>query len=748
MADVMTAHPPQTSFDTPLDDLSGFVTPLSGNIRHMDLAVEGMRCAGCMAKVEREMGKLDGVTKARVNFASRRLVLEWHDAAQSPQGLVAVLEKLGFRAYPFDPAALEKSADQEGRQLLRCLAIAGFAAANIMLLSVSVWSGNASDITSETRDLFHLLSALIAIPAAYFAGQPFFRSAASAIKARTLNMDVPISLAVVLAISMSLYQTFTHAHHAYFDSAIMLLFFLLIGRYLDHMMRRKTRDFAQNLAALKAEKASLIGSGGVVRDIPVSAVETGDRVLVRAGERIAVDGIVEEGTSEIDQAMVTGETAFAPAGPGMQVYAGTLNMGGALTVRVTAADSGTLLDEVNALLEKAGSHRHRFVALADRAAQVYAPFVHAIAALTFAGWMALGAGWEFSLLTAIAVLIITCPCALGLAVPAVQVVASGLLFRHGVLLNGGDALERLADADMVVFDKTGTLTLPVHTLDDGLDDAEGLYGPAMQAARRLALSSRHPLAAALTAEAGDLAPYDNAQEEAGRGISAEVEGQTLRLGSADFVAVSDEAHQAALRAHPLSSLIWFRAGEAPARPIAVRQTLRADAVETVKTLRDRLGLEIEILSGDRDEAVAEAARALGVATWQAALKPADKIAYIEALQASGRKVLMVGDGLNDAPALAAAHVSLSPITAVHLSQAAADAVFTGDALAPVASAVRLSRGARRIMAENLWLSAGYNFIAVPVAVLGFVTPLIAALAMSGSSVIVTLNALRMRFSKG
>jgi Cu2+-exporting ATPase len=739
----MTAHPSQTTFDPPRDDLSGFVTALSGGVRHMDLAVEGMRCAGCMAKVEREIGKLDGVSKARVNFASRRLALEWDGDSQSPQGLVAAIEKLGFRAYPFDPESLEKSADQEGRELLRCLAIAGFAAANIMLLSVSVWSGNASDITSETRDLFHLISALIAIPAAYFAGQPFFRSAVSALKARTLNMDVPISLAVVLAISMSLYQTFTHAHHAYFDSAIMLLFFLLIGRYLDHMMRRKTRDFAQNLAALKAEKASLIGPDGAARDVPVSAVDPGDRVLVRAGERIAVDGVVEDGQSEIDQAMVTGETAFAPASPGTQVYAGTLNMGGTLTVRVTAASAGTLLDEVNALLEKAGSHRHKFVALADRAAQVYAPFVHAIAAMTFLGWMMLGAGWEFSLLTAIAVLIITCPCALGLAVPAVQVVASGMLFRNGVLLNGGDALERLADADMVVFDKTGTLTLPVHSLDED----PGLDADSMCAARRLALSSRHPLAAALAADASDLAPFDNAQEEAGRGITADVDGMTLKLGSAEFCAVGDKALQAALRAFPLSSLIWFRKGDEPAHPIAVRQTLRSDAAETLAALRDRLGMDIEILSGDREEAVAEAAHALDVARWQAGLKPAEKIAHIEALQASGRKVLMVGDGLNDAPALAAAHVSLSPITAVHLSQAAADAVFIGDALAPVASAVRLSRGARRIMAENLWLSAGYNFIAVPIAVLGFVTPLIAALAMSGSSVIVTLNALRMRLKR-
>ena len=739
----MTAHPAQTAFDDPLDDLSGFVTTLSGGARHMDLAVEGMRCAGCMAKVEREMGKLDGVTKARVNFASRRLALEWSADSQSPQGLVAAIEKLGFRAYPFDPASLEKSADKEGRQLLRCLAVAGFAAANIMLLSVSVWSGNATDITGETRDLFHLISALIAIPAAYFAGQPFFRSALSALRARTLNMDVPISLAVVLAISMSLYQTFTHAKHAYFDSAIMLLFFLLIGRYLDHMMRRKTRDFAQNLAALKAEKASLIGSDGAVRDVPVSAVDPGDRVLVRAGERISVDGIVEDGQSEIDQAMVTGETAFAPAGPGTQVYAGTLNMGGALTIRVTAASAGTLLDEVNALLEKAGSHRHRFVALADRAAQVYAPFVHAIAALTFIGWMVLGAGWEFSLLTAIAVLIITCPCALGLAVPAVQVVASGMLFRNGVLLNGGDALERIADADMVVFDKTGTLTLPVHSLDED----PGLGADAMTAARRLALSSRHPLAAALAADAQDLTPLDTAQEEAGRGIAAEIDGEMLKLGSADFCDVPEQTLNDALAAFPLSSLIWFRKGDAPAHPIAVRQTLRADAAETVATLRDRFGMDIEILSGDREEAVADAAEALGVTCWQAGLKPAEKIARIDALQASGRKVLMVGDGLNDAPALAAAHVSLSPITAVHLSQAAADAVFIGDALAPVAAAIRLSRGARKIMAENLWLSAVYNFIAVPIAVLGFVTPLIAALAMSGSSVIVTMNALRMRLNR-
>ena len=338
------------------------------------------------------------------------------------------MEAIGFRAYPFATDRIESAEKREEKRLLLCLAVAGFAGMNIMLLSVSVWAGNISDITPETRDFFHWLSALIAIPTAAYAGRPFFESAARALRQRALNMDVPISLGVILALGMSVVETLNHAEHAYFDSAVMLLFFLLIGRYLDQSMRRRMRSVANNLAALKGETAVKFVSETEICTVPVAAIQAGDRVLVRPGERVSVDGVVLEGRSEIDASLVTGETRPVAASAGSDVYAGTLNLSGTLQIKVRAAEAGTLLAEVQSLLERATVSRSAYVQIADRAARLYSPLVHATALLTFLGWVMAGIGWHDSLIIAITVLIITCPCALGLAVPAVQVVAAGALF--------------------------------------------------------------------------------------------------------------------------------------------------------------------------------------------------------------------------------------------------------------------------------------------------------------------------------
>jgi Cu2+-exporting ATPase len=611
----------------------------------------------------------------------------------------------------------EQEEAAEARRLTRYLAVAGFAAMNVMLLSVSVWSGNVTDITPETRDFFHWASALIALPAAGYAGQPFFKSAWRALKARSTNMDVPITIGVTLALAMSLVETANHAEHAYFDSAIMLLFFLLIGRTLDHAMRRKTRAVAGNLAALKADTAHRFAGAELVT-VPVAALK-------------AADGIVISGTSEIDDSVITGETARRAVASGAQIYTGSLNYNGTLTLQVSAAGNGTLLDEIERLLEKAVSAKSRAMRLADRASRVYAPVVHATAALTAIGWMLAGASLHDALVTAIAVLIITCPCALALAIPAVQVVASGA----GVILNAGDAIERLAEADTIVFDKTGTLTLPEPRVANGAE----LDPALLQMAARLALSSRHPLAVALSREATSAVPYDGAVEEPGQGVRAIIEGAEARLGSPAFCGLGDVA------ALPGASLIGFsRAGKTAT--ISIAQTLRSEAVEVVNALRG-LGLDLCILSGDRHDIVEPIARQLGIAHWQGALTPAEKIGVIDSFKTAGRRVLMVGDGLNDAPSLAAAHVSLSPVSAAELTQAQADAVFLGDKLKPVLDAVIIARRARRLMTENLWFAAVYNAVAVPIAIFGAVTPLIAALAMSGSSILVTFNALRARVQR-
>jgi Cu2+-exporting ATPase len=710
-------------------DLALFVQHRDGTA-HMDLAVEGVGCASCIRKIEGRIKQLPGVVEARLNFTNRRLAVDWHGDELAAVDIIAALEEIGYPAHPFQPERAETEEAQRMRWLTKCLAVAGFAAMNIMLLSVSVWSG--TDMGQETRDFFHWLSALIALPAAAYAGQPFFRSAWRAIRARQLNMDVPISLGVILALGMSLVETANHAHHAYFDSATMLLFFLLCGRALDHAMRRKTRAIAGNLAALKAEFAHRFDGAELVR-VPAAALRAGDRLLVRPGDRVPADGVVLSGTSEIDESLVTGETARRQVAAGAAIHAGAVNFSGTLTMRVTAAGTGTLIDEVERLLENAVTSRSRYVRLADRAARLYAPVVHAAAALTLIGWLAAGASVHDSIVTAIAVLIITCPCALALAIPAVQVVASGTLFRCGVILNAGDAIERLAEIDTVIFDKTGTLTLPEPRVANAASVAPDL----LERAARLALSSRHPLATAVAREARERVPFEGALEEPGRGVHAIIDGEQARLGSADFCGVAH--HESA--EPDVSAIAFSHAGRTAV--LVVRQALRPGAAETTAALRAR-GLELVILSGDRPEAVAPVAARLGIADWHGGLKPAAKIAAIEALKAKGRRVLMVGDGLNDAPALAAAHVSLSPISAADITQAHADAVFLGERLSPVRDTIEIAAQARRLMQQNLWLAVLYNAVAVPVAILGLATPLIAAAAMSGSSILVTLNALRVR----
>src|SRR5471030_2956595 len=511
-------------------DFSHYVRDLGSGLSHIDLAVEGVSCAGCMSKIERGLSAIPDVTLARVNLTDRRVALEWKQGALDPAGFIDRLAELGYKAYPFETARAEAVEADNSRFLLRCLGVAAFASMNVMMLSIPVWFGNAGDLIPEQRDFFHWLSALIALPAAAYAGQPFFRSAFRALRSGNVNMDVPISIGVTLALAMSVAETLRHAEHTYFDAAIMLLTFLLVGRFFDQSMRLKTRAVAGNLAALKAETATRLIGAGEISEVPVAAIQPGDIVLLRPGERCAVDGTVIEGRSEIDQSLITGETLYATAEHGTAVYAGSLNISGTLRIRVSAAAEGTLLAEITRLLDNALQSRSRYVRLADRASRLYAPVVHATALLTIVGWVLMGATWHDAIVTGAAVLIITCPCALGLAIPTVQTVASGAMFRAGVLLNSGDSIERLADVDHVIFDKTGTLTLP----DLEVVNAAGIPEEAFHLAGRLALSSHHPVAAAVARASNAKSPLAGAIEEPGQGVRGLFDGVEVRLGRPSF----------------------------------------------------------------------------------------------------------------------------------------------------------------------------------------------------------------------
>lgn len=718
-------------------DFSHYVRDAGSGLSHIDLAVEGVSCAGCMSKIERGLSAIPDVTLARVNLTDRRVALEWKQGALDPARFIDRLAELGYRAYPFETAGAEAAEAEQSRFLLRCLGVAAFATMNVMMLSVPVWSGNVSDMIPEQRDFFHWLSALIALPAAAYAGQPFFKSAYRALRTGNVNMDVPISIGVILALGMSVVETVNHAEHTYFDAAIMLLTFLLVGRYLDQSMRRRTRAVAGNLAALKAETAAKFVDIDEVSEVPVATIGPGDIVLLRPGERCAIDGTVIEGRSQIDQSLITGETLHVTAERGTAVYAGSLNISGTLRVRVSAASEGTLLADITRLLDNALQARSQYMRLADRASRLYAPVVHATALLTVLGWALMGATWHDAIVTGVAVLIITCPCALGLAIPTVQTVASGAMFKSGVLLNSGDSIERLAEVDHIIFDKTGTLTEPDLEVMNAADIPEDAFGFA----GRLALSSHHPVAAAVARAADAKSPLVGAVEEAGQGVRATIGGIETRLGRPSFCGAEQLAKDTAAL-DPEVSIVAFSFGDVK-YVFSVRQGLRPDAGAMLSALRKR-NIAVEILSGDREPAVRAAAQALGVHEWRAGVTPADKIARIEELKRSGFKVMMIGDGLNDAPSLAAAHVSMSPISAAHLSQATADLVFLGKPLAPVVAAIDYARKALHLMRQNLWLAVGYNILAVPIAISGAVTPLIAAAAMSGSSVLVMLNALRVR----
>lgn len=711
-------------------DPSPFVRVGKDGLKHLDLLVRGAHCGGCLAKIEKGVGALDGVTTARLNLSTGQMTVAW-DGDLAPARIPETLVALGYEAQPFSAGDAEQARDSEGRLLLKCLAVAGFATANIMLLSVSVWSATGGEMGAATRALMHWVSALIALPAAAYAGRPFYISAWRALKNGHANMDVPISLAVLLALGISVYEAANLGEHTYFDAAVMLLFFLLIGRTLDHSLRAKARGAAEDLLRLQTVTARRIEADGAVQAVQAGDLRVGDRVLLVAGDRCPSNGRVVSGTSDVDFSLVTGESAPHLVRAGDELFSGVLNLTQRLEVEITSRADESLVADLARLVATGTQSKAKFVRLADKAASLYVPVVHTLAAATFLGWWLLaGAGLREAILAAAAVLIITCPCALGLAVPAVQTVAVGRLFRRGVLVKSGDALERLSQADMIVFDKTGTLTLG----EPQWLNPEALTGEALERAARLARSSRHPLARVLAARAGRGVLAAEVTEVPGDGLSGLVDGVELRLGRAAFVGAEagDES---------VTSL-WFRDGAAAPVHLHFEDTLRPDAAATIAALRGR-GLEVAMLTGDAEGPARAVAGALGVDVWRARQTPAEKAEFLEHLKAQGRKVAMVGDGLNDAPSLALAHVSLSPGTAADASQAAADFVFQGASLAPVLEAVTVARLATRRVLENFALAAGYNLFAIPLAVFGFVTPMIAALAMSGSSIVVTLNSLRV-----
>lgn len=706
-------------------DYTRHVSADAGGICRLRLIVEGMHCAGCAFKIEKAL-RAEGV-EARINVTEKRLSLAWQGAPADGGAILAKAEALGFRFLPVEKQQSEETAQL--RYLTRCIAVAGFTVGNLMAFSLALWFTPPESMGAPTRIMMHWYSALITLPTVIYAGGPFFRSAWQAVSRGRTNMDVPISVALVLASVVSLHEAMAGADHVYFDSVAMLLFLLLIGRYLDARMRARARGAASDLLKMMQGTAHVAEDGGT-RRVPAEDLAPGMRLHLAKGERLLADGTAEE-EAVMDASALTGETLPQIVAAGGALKAGMVNLGQPLHVRIEKTQNDSLIGDIITLMQKAEQGGARYVQIADRVARWYTPVVHALALLTFIGWMWTGAAWQTALLTAITVLIITCPCALGLAVPVAQVMAGSWLFRRGMFLKSADALERLEKVDTVIFDKTGTLT----TGQIVFENAQAVDENTLRAASALASASRHPLARAL-AVAVPVKPAEGASEKEGQGMEVLLaDGRWQRLGSARFLGVSENAEDEKME-------LWFgEAGSAPVR-LVFSDLLHKDAAATVARIKKTC--RVVLLSGDRPEVVRAIAEKAGIDTWRGGVDPREKYEWIDMAAAAGHHVLMVGDGLNDAAALSRADVSMSPSSALDIAQNAADIVYQRPGVASVAEALCMARRTQQVVRESFGLAIVYNVIAVPLAMAGFVTPLVAAVSMSLSSLLVVGNALRLR----
>ena len=708
--------------DVPAEEIRIASRDLGDGIMQTDLSVPGAYCGACIGVIEGSLERLQGVTAARMNLTAKRVAVKWRgDGAVPP--MIDALRRAGYETSLSDA---DPGGDPEMGRLLRATAVSGFAAMNIMLLSVSIWSG----ADEGTRHAFHLVSAALALPAVAYSGRIFFASAWGALRYGRTNMDVPISVGILLAFVLSTYDAVSGGEHAYFDAVTSLLFFLLVGRALDHSMRGKARDAVRSLARMMPRGATVIVADGGREFRDIQSLQEGDTIFVAVGERIPADGTVLKGEGTLDLSIVTGETSPEIIEPGARVLSGALNLNGPIELRVDRRPGDSFLADMVRLMDAAEGSRASYRTIADRAAALYSPVVHVVALATFAGWFMATGDWHRSLTLAIAVLIITCPCALGLAVPMVQAAAARRLFGIGVTMKDGSALERLAEIDHVVLDKTGTLTTGRMRVTS--HDVPRTELPVASALARL---SRHPAAIAVaTLGNGEALPVAEAREIPGDGIEARIGACLWRLGRPDWSVEGDSDRN--------GSGPWLSRDGIFVGRFDVTDTLREGAAAAVSSLKGS-DLSVELLSGDAVDETQRVAKLTGIVQMSGRQRPEDKVNRLELLRREAKRVLMVGDGINDAPALGAAYVSMAPSTAADVGRNAADLVFLGSSLRSVPDAIFVARKSMCLVRQNIAISITYNALALPLAVAGYVTPLVAAVAMSTSSILVVANSLRV-----
>jgi Cu2+-exporting ATPase len=716
--------------------------------RSITVLLEGLRCAACSWLADKALSLQSGVLDVSVNPATARARLVWDPAKVRLGDLLRVLEHVGLRPHPLAGEPSEQLALLERRDALKRLAVAGFGSMQVMMFAVPLYFGEATGMDPTMREYMRLVSMLVSIPVALYSGWPFYRGAWMALRARSISMDVPVSLGILLAFTASVWNALAGHGEVYFDSVTMFVFFLGLGRYIEMIARHRAGSVADALARLAPMTARRVRDG-VTEDVQAVELAVGDELVVRAGEVFAADGVVLDGDGRVDESMLTGESNAIAKPPGARVHQGTHNLASPLRVQVTAVAGNTVLSGIVALLERAQAERPRLAKAADRAAAWFLGRILVGAAIVFAVWWFVDPARAFP--ATLAVLVVTCPCALSLATPTALAAATAALARRGVLVAHTDAIEALSKATHLLWDKTGTLTKGLVRVEDVRTCGDVTSQQALEWAASLEQLSEHPIARAFTVTGAPTVRASSVEVVAGRGLEGRIDGHRLRIGTRAFAgglhAAPAPADDTQAEQDARSGESWVYLGDESGLLAAFRLTdpLRPEAGRCVARLA-ALGLPSEIASGDEAGAVARIAERCGIDRQAARLTPQGKLERLKGLQREGAVVVAVGDGINDAPLLRGADVAVAMGRGSALAQTSADLILVRDSLDELPHAVELARRTQRVIRQNLTWAVTYNIAALPLAALGFVPPWLAAIGMSLSSVVVVLNA--MRLSRG
>jgi Cu2+-exporting ATPase len=719
----------------------------------IDLMIQGLHCGACIWLIENLLKKQQNVIDGRINLTQKTLRIKWCGDKNYGNNLIKLITQIGYKLFPADQEILKKIEEKFDNQIFKALAVAGFAVGNIMLFSFGLWFDNNFEIEGATRKLLHLLSSIIALPALIYSGRIFFISAFKSIKAGLPNMDVPISIAIFLASIVSLVQTFRGAQNVYFDSAIMLVFFLLIGRYLDFKARKKAFNVASEFSMLQA------GFGRVeidkkIRVLPIKELRENMILIVAVGEKIACDGIVIDGQSNIDNSLISGESIPEKVVKNSLVYGGSINLNSPLKIKITKNSENGVLSQIIGLIANIENKKNIYIRIADQFSKYYTPIVHILAFITFSIWyFYLKSDWEVALMNATAVLIITCPCALALAIPIAQTIAISNFLKKGIIMKNGESLEKINNITHVIFDKTGSLTIGKPILENTYEIVNGNLQELnfeekkfyQKISASMAKFSKHPISQSLSNSFDGELENIEAIEHSGKGLEAEFCGKKIRLGSDNFCEIYKNNNNFIinnLQSESLANLRCFMNFDNKNIIFTFHDELKKDAKEVINFLKKN-NKKVILLSGDSANEVRRIAKITDIEEFYWQKNPLEKTAILQSLKDKNINFMMIGDGLNDAPSLVLANVSISFSKAVDISQNIADIIINSSKLHPIISIFLYSKNTLKIMKQNLILALIYNIFALPFAMAGYVVPLIAAIAMSSSSLIVVINSLRL-----